>query len=319
MRHITAKILFALVVQGCTKEPTANHNRHINECTNMLANKLADDLVSRLQDSGDKPVNNLFERSLKTALPHRRLDKTALAKPGEIGIPPYLGPHAIPPGSTFSDTNRMDVLTKSCPYDHQLLIQSSQSAPARQLGIMDYFYNWFKDILVYLGMSHKSGKILFLGLDNAGKSTLFHLLKTGRVVQCAPTQHSSSDELVVGSVKFRTFDLGGHDTARQIWKQYFTAVDGIIFLIDSADRSRFPEVAEELRNLISDPDLAKVPFAILGNKIDIPGSASQDELRISLGLHAYATYKRDLEVFMCSVAKRSGYPEAFRWISQFLK
>ncbi len=73
-------------------------------------------------------------------------------------------------------------------------------------------------------------------------------------------------------------------------------------------------------------DLQKVPFLILGNKIDAPGAVSEEELRHSLGL-LQTTGKgkvplkdiRPLEVFMCSVVMRQGYGDGFRWISQYIE
>uniref|UniRef100_A0A0G4ICT0 Small COPII coat GTPase SAR1 n=1 Tax=Chromera velia CCMP2878 TaxID=1169474 RepID=A0A0G4ICT0_9ALVE len=192
-------------------------------------------------------------------------------------------------------------------------------------------FQWFWDILDWLGLSHKSAKILFLGLDNAGKTTLLSMLKDDKVQQHVPTTHPHCEELVIGKMKFRTFDLGGHETARRIWRDYFPSVGAIVFLVDSTDRERFEEASEELSLLLDTPELSEVPFIVLGNKIDDPRAVSEDELKYKLDLYRHIPFEfgskgkdkyrqgvRPVGVFMCSVIRKMGYVEAFRWLSKFL-
>eukprot|EP00889_Picochlorum_renovo_P000261 jgi/Picre1/27291/NNA_000260.t1 len=93
-----------------------------------------------------------------------------------------------------------------------------------------FIWNWFYSVLNSLGLYNKNAKILFLGLDNA--------------------------ELQMAGINFKAFDLGGHEIARKVWKDYYAKVDAIVYLVDSADRDRFPESRIELDSLLSDDSLA---------------------------------------------------------------
>lgn len=101
-----------------------------------------------------------------------------------------------------------------------------------------------------------------------------------------------------------------------------------MFLIDAWDRTRFTESKNELDSLLTDEALSNCPVLILGNKIDKPGAASEEELRNYFALFQLTTGKgkvprselpgRPLELFMCSVLKRQGYGEGFRWLAQYI-
>ncbi|CAK8686618.1 small COPII coat GTPase SAR1B-like [Clavelina lepadiformis] len=190
-----------------------------------------------------------------------------------------------------------------------------------------FLWDWFKSALSYLGLYNKSGKLMFLGLDNAGKTTLLHMLKDNKMSVHEPTMHPTSENLVMGNISFTTYDLGGHEQARRVWKDYFPAVNGIVFLVDAADRGRFMEAKEELNSLLLDEQVANAPVLILGNKIDTPAAVSEDELRSVFRIRSTGKGQvplsslggaRPVEIFMCSVLKKQGYGEGFRWLSQYI-
>ena len=172
------------------------------------------------------------------------------------------------------------------------------------------------------GLYQKDAKLLFLGLDNAGKTTLLHMLKTGHVGIFLPTLNPNQEELIIGKIRFKTFDLGGHETAQRLWRDYFASgVDGVVFVVDAHDRARFPEANKALNALLLSEELKDVPFLVLGNKIDIGVAASEDDLRYQLGLtQTYGKEPRQdrddrtrpIELYMCSVLKKIGYADGFQ-------
>lgn len=88
------------------------------------------------------------------------------------------------------------------------------------------------------------------------------------------------------------------------------------------------EAKAELSNLLNDDALSGVPVLILGNKIDLPTASSDAELRHFLGLTNMTTGRdrvnlkgtqiRPIEIFMCSVVRRQGYGEGFRWLASYI-
>ena len=181
---------------------------------------------------------------------------------------------------------------------------------------MSFVLNFFKNLLYNLGLWKIKAKILFLGLDNAGKTTLLTVLKNNKVSQMPPTKHAHSEELVIKNVNIHAFDLGGHHAMRKVWREYFPKIDAIVYLVDAADSTRFEESKAELDKLFNNEEIGNIPVLVLGNKIDKNGAVNEDEFRLQLGLATESSFGvqkldnkggKSVEVFMCSVFKRIGF------------
>jgi GTP-binding protein SAR1 len=189
-----------------------------------------------------------------------------------------------------------------------------------------FLVSWFWDTLYSLGLARKKARLVLLGLDNSGKTTLLHMLRDNRMVQHIPTHYPTTEELVMGNITFYAQDVGGHTAVRKVWQEYYQDVDAIIYLVDAADRERINESKHELEQLFVTCENIHIPVLVLGNKVDSDQALSEPQFRDAMGL-TQTTGKgvtqvmegeRPHEVFMCSIAERHGYREGFVWLSKFI-
>lgn len=151
-----------------------------------------------------------------------------------------------------------------------------------------------------------------------------HLLKENRLYQSKPSQHATCHELILENIVLTTYDLGGHRQVRRIWKEYSIIADAIVFIIDVSHREWFEEAKIELNTILEMEEIPNIPVLILANKIDKYDSAGEQEIidyfnlstKLS-GKNNFKPDKRPMEIFMCSMACKEGYGEAFKWLSNF--
>lgn len=195
--------------------------------------------------------------------------------------------------------------------------------------------SWWNSALSFMGFTWhlRRGTIVVVGLDNAGKTTLLHVLKeNGKVLAHEPTRHPGQEEITIGGMKLNAFDMGGHQAARRLWVQYLDAESnasiGVVFVVDARDMGRFDEARAELVALMTSVRDAQIPIAVLGNKIDAPPSGlgalavGEHQLRMALGLpqeDASSSSRYPCELFMCSVVARVGLQEPFEWLASRMK
>ncbi|PWA16228.1 hypothetical protein CCH79_00004489 [Gambusia affinis] len=131
---------------------------------------------------------------------------------------------------------------------------------------------------------NKEMRILMLGLDAAGKTTILYKLKLGQSVTTIPTVGFNVETVTYKNVKFNVWDVGGQDKIRPLWRHYYTGTQGLIFVVDCADRDRIDEARQELHRIINDREMRDAMILIFANKQDLPDAMKPHEIQEKLGL-----------------------------------
>ncbi|KFQ20086.1 ADP-ribosylation factor-like 11, partial [Mesitornis unicolor] len=133
--------------------------------------------------------------------------------------------------------------------------------------------------LISKGQQRRDARVVMLGLDFAGKSTLLYKLKSNRAVETCPTVGFNVESLQTPcQVSFTLWDVGGQDSLRATWPDYLEDTNTLIFVLDSTDTDRLPEAAAALEEALSHPSMAGVPVLLLANKQEVPGALAPAEL-----------------------------------------
>merc|ERR1719282_2189031 len=156
-------------------------------------------------------------------------------------------------------------------------------------------------------------RILMVGLDAAGKTTILYKLKLGEVVTTIPTIGFNVETVEYKNISFTVWDVGGQDKIRPLWRHYYTNTQGIIFVVDSNDKERLGEASAELSRMLQEEDLRDSILLVFANKMDLPGAASVSQVAESLQLHGMKTRKWHVQA-TCA-ATGDGLYEGLDWLS----
>merc|ERR1739846_31049 len=109
----------------------------------------------------------------------------------------------------------------------------------------------------------KDMRILMVGLDAAGKTTILYKLKLGEIVTTIPTIGFNVETVEYKNISFTVWDVGGQDKIRPLWRHYFQNTQGLIFVVDSNDRERIGEARDELMRMLAEDELREAVLLIL--------------------------------------------------------
>lgn len=160
-------------------------------------------------------------------------------------------------------------------------------------------------------------KIVMVGLDNAGKTTVLYRMSLGQTVEAVATVGSNVEQLKHGNLTFEVWDLGGQANLRPSWSTYYTLTDCIILVVDSTDRGRVSIARGELTSLLAHEHLEAVPVLVIANKQDLRDAMTPGELSTALGLPDVKGHDWHMQKAIATTGE--GLSEGFDWIAQRLK
>ncbi|KAG5351998.1 ADP-ribosylation factor-like protein 2 [Termitomyces sp. T112] len=155
-------------------------------------------------------------------------------------------------------------------------------------------------------------RILFLGLDNAGKTTILKKLNGEDIKSISPTLGFNIKTFTHGKYTLNIWDVGGQRTLRPYWRNYFEQTDALVWVVDSSDRMRMADCKNELHSLLTEDRLAGASLLVFANKQDLQGSLSAAEIQQTLGLGSITTHH--WKIWPCSAVTGANLVEALDWV-----
>lgn len=162
----------------------------------------------------------------------------------------------------------------------------------------------------------KEVRVLTLGLDNAGKTTILRKFSGESIDKIEPTLGFNIKTFEHRSYKLNLWDVGGQKTIRAYWRNYFEKTDGLIWVIDSSDPYRLEQCRDELFSLLRQEKLAGASMLIFANKQDLDNAISVDEIANMLELRTHDVFQnRHWSIYECSAVTGNGLLEGMDWVT----
>lgn len=173
-------------------------------------------------------------------------------------------------------------------------------------------------VLRGLRKSEEEMRILLLGLDNAGKTSILKKLSDEECSHIMPTQGFNIKSLQHNGFKLNVWDIGGQKTIRPYWRNYYDNCDCLIYVIDCADKKRVEESGVELADLLDEEQLAGVPLLVFANKQDVPTALSAKAITDAMSLNSIRD--RTWQIHACSAKSGEGLDTGLKWVmSEYTK
>ena len=207
----------------------------------------------------------------------------------------------------------------------------------QQKGVVNQFSRWIVDRM----FNKREMRILMVGLDASGKTSILYRLKLGKPKKTIPTIGFNVETLEYKNIAFTVWDVGGQEKLRALWRHYFANTQArgairrnsaqfgaillspypfpqaLIFVVDSSDRARLQEAAEELHRLIHEEELKDALLLVFANKQDLPGACNAAEISEQMRLYP-PHISKSCYIQSCCATTGDGLYEGLDWLSSMV-
>jgi len=165
-------------------------------------------------------------------------------------------------------------------------------------------------------------KLLLVGLDAAGKTTILYKWSLGEVATVIPTIGFNVESATFRGSIVTAWDVGGRSKIRPLRRHYYKNTDAVIFVVDSNDSDRLDQARDELhRDILNEKDLKDRPLLVFCNKQDLPNALSADAIASCLGIiddkvgdDDAGHTRRPCRVMPCVATTGKGIDKGFQWL-----
>lgn len=182
------------------------------------------------------------------------------------------------------------------------------------MGLLDALIEW-------LGFRKRQASVLVVGLDNSGKSSILNYLlpSDAQTDDIVPTIGFNIEQFDCKGLSFTAFDMSGQSRYRTLWSNYYHKANGIIFVVDSSDKTRILVAREEFQQLLSHPDIVSrnIPILVFANKMDMRDALSDVGVSSALGLDG--VINKSWHICSSNALTGEGIPAAIDWLSEAIK
>ena len=157
-------------------------------------------------------------------------------------------------------------------------------------------------------------RFIMLGLDNSGKSSIMCRFKSIEPTAVTPTVGLSIEHITRNNTPVTIWDVGGQAT--MLWKHYYQNTQAVIFVVDSADKSKMANAKSELFKLLDESSLSVCPILIYCNKQDLPNALNLEQIKQELDYDKINRKNKSIQ--LCSALKNEGILEGFDKLIKYI-